>query len=87
MRPDRQTSRLLVFDLDGTLVDSRKDLADSVNAMLVEIGRPPLPVDDVAEMVGEGARLLVERALARSAQVARPTARVRSPWPMRSRNS
>ena len=72
MPPDRRARRLIVFDLDGTLVDSRRDLADGVNAMLVEIGRPPLPVDDVAEMVGEGARLLVERALARSAQSGPP---------------
>jgi phosphoglycolate phosphatase len=60
------TPRLIVFDLDGTLVDSRRDLADSVNAMLVESGRPPLEVADVTKMVGEGARLLVERALASS---------------------
>lgn len=55
---------LLVFDLDGTLVDSRRDLANSVNAMLAEFDRPALPGAVVAEMVGEGARVLVERALA-----------------------
>jgi phosphoglycolate phosphatase len=54
----------VVFDLDGTLVDSRQDLANSVNAMLGEFGRAPLPEAEVTGMVGEGARVLVERALA-----------------------
>ena len=55
---------LVIFDLDGTLVDSRRDLADSTNEMLASYGAPPLPIDDVAAMVGEGAKVLVERALA-----------------------
>src|ERR1043165_4483525 len=58
--------RLVVFDLDGTLVDSRRDLAESTNEMLESYGAPALPVDDVARMVGEGAKVLVERALAAS---------------------
>src|SRR4030095_8892134 len=53
----------LLFDLDGTLVDSRADLINSVNLMLVEIGRETLPDTRVLKYVGEGARLLVERAL------------------------
>jgi phosphoglycolate phosphatase len=57
---------LIVFDLDGTLVDSRRDLADSVNAMLAEFGAAPLAEDVVASMVGDGAKQLVERALARA---------------------
>lgn len=57
---------LLVFDLDGTLIDSRLDLAESTNEMLESYGARPLPVDAVAAMVGEGARVLVERALAAS---------------------
>lgn len=56
--------RLVVFDLDGTLIDSRLDLAESTNEMLAAYGAAPLPIDDVAGMVGEGARMLVERALA-----------------------
>ena len=56
--------RLVVFDLDGTLVDSRRDLADAANALIVEHGGAPLDVDRVAGMVGEGAALLVRRALA-----------------------
>jgi phosphoglycolate phosphatase len=55
---------LIVFDLDGTLIDSRLDLAESTNEMLASYGAAPLPVDQVAMMVGEGARVLVERALA-----------------------
>lgn len=53
----------VVFDLDGTLIDSRLDLAESTNELLGTYGAPPLPVDRVAMMVGEGARKLVERAL------------------------
>jgi phosphoglycolate phosphatase len=55
--------RLIVFDLDGTLIDSRQDLADAANALIVERGGTPLPVDAVTRMVGEGAALLVRRAL------------------------
>jgi phosphoglycolate phosphatase len=55
---------LVVFDLDGTLIDSRRDLADSANALIAEQGGSPLPVDSIAAMVGEGAALLVRRALA-----------------------
>ena len=54
---------LMVFDLDGTLIDSRQDLADSANALIVERGGSPLPVEAVTRMVGEGAALLVRRAL------------------------
>ena len=57
------TPRLIVFDLDGTLIDSRRDLADSVNALLADLGATPLPLDAVVAMVGEGAALLVRRAL------------------------
>src|SRR5688572_22661880 len=55
---------LIIFDLDGTLIDSRLDLAESTNEMLATYGASELPVDDVARMVGEGAKVLVERALA-----------------------
>jgi phosphoglycolate phosphatase len=60
MKPD---AALLVFDLDGTLIDSRRDLADAANALIVERGGAALPVDEIAGMVGEGAALLVRRAL------------------------
>lgn len=55
--------RLLIFDLDGTLIDSRLDLIHSINAMLRNFGRPELPGDVVASYVGDGAPMLVRRAL------------------------
>ena len=55
--------RLIAFDLDGTLIDSRRDLAESANDLVVELGGTPLPEDDIAGMVGEGASMLVRRAL------------------------
>ena len=54
---------LIIFDLDGTLVDSRLDLAASANALLEGFGARPLAVEQVVAMVGEGARVLVERVL------------------------
>ena len=55
--------RLIAFDLDGTLIDSRRDLADSANALITELGGTPLSEDAIGQMVGEGAALLVRRAL------------------------
>jgi len=54
--------RLVVFDLDGTLVDSRRDLAQSANALLAECGCSPLSEDAIGRMIGEGAATLVKRA-------------------------
>ena len=62
---------LAVFDLDGTLVDSRRDLADSVNALLADLDGGPLSEGLIGTMVGDGAKQLVERALA-AAGVAHP---------------
>ncbi len=53
----------LVFDLDGTLIDSRRDITTAINRMRAELGLPAIPLEAVVTMVGEGARLLVERAL------------------------
>lgn len=55
--------RLIVFDLDGTLIDSRRDLADAANALIVERGGSPLSEDAIGLMVGAGAATLVRRAL------------------------
>jgi phosphoglycolate phosphatase len=55
--------RLLIFDLDGTLVDSRRDLSNAVNAMLVHYGRQEEPCDLIASYIGDGAPMLVRRAL------------------------
>jgi phosphoglycolate phosphatase len=60
---DPRCIRLLVFDLDGTLIDSRLDLIHSVNAMLHHIGRPELDGNVIASYVGDGAPALVRRAL------------------------
>ena len=57
---------LIVFDLDGTLVDSHGDLAEATNALLTELGGAPLSPDVVTSLVGEGAAVLVRRALERS---------------------
>jgi len=62
-RFDPHTIRLLVFDLDGTLIDSRLDLIHSVNAMLRHFERPELDGDVIASYVGDGAPALVRRAL------------------------
>ena len=54
--------RLLVFDLDGTLIDSGIDLCNSVNATLAHFGKPELPVGVISSYIGDGASLLVRRA-------------------------
>jgi phosphoglycolate phosphatase len=56
--------RLVVFDLDGTLVDSRRDLADAANGLLASCGADPLPEDQIGRMIGDGAAVLVARACA-----------------------
>jgi len=65
---------LIVFDLDGTLIDSRLDLANAVNAMRRHMGMAPLDNDRVYSYVGNGAPVLIRRALgdgASDADVAR----------------
>jgi phosphoglycolate phosphatase len=60
---DGSKLKLLIFDLDGTLVDSRQDLIQSVNAMLQHFHRPELPGDAIASYIGDGAPMLIRRAL------------------------
>jgi phosphoglycolate phosphatase len=60
---DPHSIRLVIFDLDGTLIDSRLDLVHSVNAALRHIGRPALPDEVIASYVGDGAPILIQRAL------------------------
>lgn len=60
---DPHSIQLVIFDLDGTLIDSRLDLIHSVNAMLRHLRRPELPGEIVASYVGDGAPMLVRRAL------------------------
>jgi phosphoglycolate phosphatase len=56
-------ARALIFDLDGTLIDSKRDLIHSVNAMLDEMGREKLAEETISGYIGHGAPLLVARAL------------------------
>jgi len=55
--------KLVIFDLDGTLIDSERDLAASVNAMLVRYGRKELPLEVIGTYIGDGAPMLIRRAL------------------------
>lgn len=60
------TPKLLVFDLDGTLIDSSKDLCNSVNATLAHYRQPTLPEPVIASYIGDGVHALVRRSLAHS---------------------
>lgn len=59
-----ESLKLLVFDLDGTLIDSAQDLCNSVNATLAHFGRPALPDEAIASYIGNGVVMLVRRAFA-----------------------
>jgi phosphoglycolate phosphatase len=61
--PSAASLRLIAFDLDGTLIDSRADLVASVNATLAHLGRHPLPDAVIASYIGDGVHMLVRRAL------------------------
>lgn len=58
--------QLIVFDLDGTLIDSRRDIADAANALLMSCGAEPIPEERIGRMVGDGAATLVARAFTAS---------------------
>ena len=64
---DFSAVRALIFDLDGTLIDSKQDLIHSVNAMLVKMGRAGLHEDTISGYIGHGAPMLVARALGNGA--------------------
>lgn len=55
--------RLIIFDLDGTLVDTCQDITNALNAALVPLGRGPLSVGETRALVGEGITRLIEKAL------------------------
>jgi phosphoglycolate phosphatase len=65
--PKLHPVRALIFDLDGTLIDSKRDLIHSVNAMLGEMGRARLAEEIISGYIGHGAPLLVSRALGSNA--------------------
>ena len=60
---------LLIFDFDGTLIDSVPDLAQATNDMLTTLGKSTYPIDTIRNWVGNGSRMLVERALVGSVEV------------------
>ena len=68
--PNFSAVRALIFDLDGTLIDSRRDLIHSVNAMLVEMGREQLHEDTISGYIGYGAPQLIGQALGGQAREA-----------------
>ncbi len=68
--PDFSSVRALIFDLDGTLIDSKHDLIRSVNAMLRELGREQLHEDTISGYIGHGAPQLVGRTLGNGASEA-----------------
>ncbi len=61
--PQPRPCRLFLFDLDGTLIDSREDIVRAVNAVLDCMGRPVLPFEDVIPLVGDGVESLMQRSL------------------------
>ncbi len=65
--PNFSSVRALIFDLDGTLIDSKLDLIRSVNAMLLEMGREQLHEDTISGYIGHGAPQLVSQALGQAA--------------------
>jgi len=71
MHVNMSNYQCVLFDLDGTLVDSRKDLSHSIQLMLSELGLRHIESEEIMTFVGEGARLLVERSL-RAALAAEP---------------
>lgn len=56
-------NKIVICDLDGTIVDSRTDLTNTVNGVRAEYKLPPLDIDTVTSYIGNGSRLLMERAL------------------------
>lgn len=60
---------LLIFDFDGTLIDSVPDLADATNLMLEQLGKATFSIDTIKGWIGNGARTLVERALSGDVEV------------------
>lgn len=64
MTPARPRRHTVVFDLDGTLLDSAPDIAEALNALFRDLSLPPVELDLIRTMIGEGAPVLLARALA-----------------------
>jgi len=56
------SSPLVIFDLDGTLIDTAPDLIDSLNHTIAPVGLAPMTLDDLHHLVGQGARVMIKRA-------------------------
>ncbi|MDM7997936.1 MAG: HAD-IA family hydrolase [Acidobacteriota bacterium] len=76
MKPPARPCGLFLFDLDGTLIDSRADIAHSLNLALARMDLPPLPESSVADFVGNGMNLLVERSLRKTIGAPPESARI-----------
>ena len=61
---------IVAFDLDGTLADTAPDIAAAVNLLLGDFGRAPLPAEAILPMIGDGAKNLLRKVLARETQLA-----------------
>ena len=66
------SDRIVVFDLDGTLVDTAPDLINALNFVLAREGLPPVPLHAARNMIGAGARKLIERGMELEGRVAGP---------------
>jgi len=64
-----KNKKLIIFDFDGTLIDSGPDLAEAVNHMLTKLGRSTFDLDTIHEWVGNGAQTLVKRALSANTEI------------------
>ena len=71
---DRPGIRLVIFDLDGTLIDSAKDIAGSVNSLRKLMGQPPLTEKRVIAGIGQGVRHLLSKTVPRNILLKHPTA-------------
>lgn len=65
-----ENKKVIIFDLDGTLIDSSSDLAHAINYMLTSMGREEFSLDEIHQWVGNGAQTLVKRALSGSVEIA-----------------
>src|ERR1700743_2668546 len=72
MASTRSSIRTVVFDLDGTLVDTAPDLISALNVILAREGLPPVPLQSARTMIGGGARKLIERGLEAEGRVTTP---------------